>query len=189
MDILFQALSDAVPVWEQAIDRVTWYHGVVFAIYLGAAWLCVLNGHIAKESREPHSIWFAAALLLCVLGANTVLHGDFILTHVLRSVAKHDGWYGERRRVQYLVVGVLPVMAWFAAGWLHKRFHAGDDASRSVSWGLAALLVIVATRAVSAHGTDQVMNLRLGGISIGRLLEFSAIGWVVLGALRRLRVR
>ena len=189
MDTLLQAFSEAIPVWEQAILGMFWYHGLGFAAYLGTAWLCLLNGHIAEQSGEGHAMWYAAAALLCLLAANTVLHGDLLLLQVLRAVAKLEGWYGERRQVQYLVIAALAATAWFAAGWYRTRLRAADDASGPVAWGLAGLLMILALRAVSAHGVDQVLDLRLAGISVGRLLEFSCLGWVAHGALRRLSVR
>jgi hypothetical protein len=189
VDTLFQALSSAGSAWEQTIDRVSWYHGLIFAAYLGAAWLCLLNGHVAKEEREAHTLWYAAAILLCLLGVNAVLHMDSFLTHVLRELAILAGWYAKRRLVQYLMICTFALMVLLAARWLHTAFFACNVPANTVAWGLAAMLMLVAVRTVSAHGTDVVINLRLSGISLGRLVEFAAIGLVVHGALRCLQLR
>jgi hypothetical protein len=56
-----------------------------------------------------------------------------------------------------------------------------------VSAGLLALLLLFAVRLVSAHGTDAVLNVRLLGVSIGRLFELACLAWVMWGALFSLR--
>ncbi len=189
MDIFLQAFLDAEPVWEHALRQLTWYHVLIAAAYLGAAWLCVLNGYIAKSSREADAIWYVAAILLGVMAANTVLHADVFLTHLGRSLSKLEGWYGERRLVQYALVVVFALLALWAVGWLRIAFTASDVPSEPVAWGLIALLILLAVRTVSAHGTDAILNLRLVGVSFGRLLEFAGIGLVLHGASRCLRLR
>jgi hypothetical protein len=189
MDTIAQVFSDAMPIWERVILQLSWYHGLIAAAYLGAAWLCLLNGHIAKNSQEAHITWNVAAAALCVLAANSVLRGDVFVTHALRSLAKLEGWYGERRVAQYLAVLVLALIVLSVAGWLRRAFTASNVASESVALGLAVLLVLLLVRTVSAHGTDAIINLRLAGVSVGRLLEFAGIGLVLHGAMRCLRLR
>ena len=189
MNIIFQVFSTAVPVWEQALRQVSWYQCIVAMAYFGAAWLCFLNAHIAKGALEANFIWYAAVGTLCVLGANTLLHGDVFVTHIFRSAAKLEGWYGQRRLVQYLVIAGLTLMALVAAYWLHSKFTACNVPSESVALGLTALVIVLLVRTVSAHGTDAVMNYHVLGISLGRLFELACIGFVLHGALGCLRMR
>jgi hypothetical protein len=189
MDIVFQAFRDAAPVWEQAMRQSSWYHAFIAAAYLGAAWLVFLNGYIARQARQAHLIWYLAAAAMFVLGVNTVLHGDVLVTHVLRALAKLQGWYGGRRALQYLMLGAAALAVLSAARWLRGRFAACDVSSEPVAFGLLAVLMLFVVRAVSAHGTDAMLNLRLAGVSLGRLLEFAGVGLVVHGALRCLRLR
>jgi len=58
----------------------------------------------------------------------------------------------------------------------------------NVALGLAALLLIFSLRVVLTHATDTLLNWRLGGLSVGRLLEFAGIGLVVHGARLSLNV-
>jgi hypothetical protein len=189
MDSMIQAVTSAAQVWEQALLQSTWYHAVIVLAYLGAAWLCLLNGHIAKSARESDRVWYLAAIALCLLGVNTVLHGDVFLTHFVRAMARMEGWYGQRRWVQYGLVLLLAPIILLVAAWLRSAFSASDVPSESVAMGLALVLIIVSVRTVSAHGTDAILNLRLAGISFGRLLEFAGIGLVMHGALKCLRFR
>lgn len=189
MNILLQAVIDAELVWEQALQDLNWYHGLIAAAYLFAAWLCVLNAHIARTSKETYAIWYVAATVLGVMAANTVLHGDVFVTQTLRSLAKLEGWYGERRQWQSVMIVALGLTALLAAGWLRSAFTACDVPSESVALGLAVLLILLAVRTVSAHGTDAIINTRLAGVSVGRLLEFAGLGLVLHGTLRCLRLR
>lgn len=184
-----EAVYGAAAVWEQSVLGLTWYHGIIAAAYLGAAWLCFLNGHIAKNATGVYRIWFFAAAVLCVQGANTVLHGDLLVTQVLRSLAILQGWYGERRQLQYLTLVVMVLAFFISFKWLRARFTADQVASGPVALGVSALLLLLAVRTVSAHATDAVINQRLAGVSAGRLLEFAGIGLVLHGAVRNLRFR
>jgi hypothetical protein len=186
---MFQVFSTAVPVWEQALRQVSGYQCIIAIAYFGAAWLCLLNAHIAKGALEANFIWYAAVGTLCMLGANTVLHGDVFVTHIFRSAAKLEGWYGQRRPAQYLVVSGFTLIALVATYGLRSRFTACDVPSESVAWGLTVLLIILFIRTVSAHGTDVVMNHHVAGISLGRLFKLAGIGFVLHGALGCLRMR
>ena len=55
-----------------------------------------------------------------------------------------------------------------------------------MSLGLLALLLLLAVRTVSAHGTDAVIYARFVGISMGRFFELTGIALVMWGALRSL---
>jgi len=187
MDTIYQAITTAAQVWETAIDQLRWYHGLIAMAYLGAAWLCLLHGHISQIARQPHAAWYFAGVVLCLLGANTMLHADLFMTHFIRAIAKLQGWYGARRTLQYAAVSVLALVVLLCANWLRSVLAASEVPSETLLLGLAALLILFALRLVSAHGTDTLLNWRLAAISVGRLLELAGIGLVVHGAWRSLR--
>jgi hypothetical protein len=189
MEILVQALVDAVPAWEQALRQLNWHHGLILVAYLGAAWLCILNGYIAKGGEEACANWYVAAAVLSLLAVNTVLHGDVLVTHTLRSLAKQEGWYGQRRALQYGAVTVLVLAALWVASGLRRAFAASDGSCVAVAAGLSVLLVLLALRTVSAHGTDAMINPHLAGVSVGRWLELAGLGLVLHGAFQCLRLR
>jgi hypothetical protein len=188
MDTLIQALDDATGVWEHAIAQLNWHSGIVVLAYVGAAWLCVVNGHISRQNQQAHVFWFLGAAMLCLLGVNTVLQADLFFTQLLRAIAKLQGWYAQRRELQYTAVLLLGLIFLLSINRLRALLSEADLPSELVAVGLAALLLLFLTRMVSAHNTDLVLNLRLAGVSIGRLLEFAAIGLVIQGARNCLRV-
>lgn len=189
METFLQAFDTAAPVWTLALERLSWRHGLVTAAYLLAAWFCLMNGHIARAARETHKVWLLAAGALCLLGANTLLQAEVLLTHVLRAIAKMDGWYGDRRELQYAVVGLLALLAWPLWLQLRTAFKTSHSAAEPVVWGLTLVLLVFVLRMVSAHGFDALLNLRLAGLSLGRLAELAGLGLVMHGCLRCLRLR
>lgn len=189
MDTLLQAISSATPLWQQSLTHAGWHHGVVTAAYLGAAWLCLMNDHLARAAHEPATGWRVSVAILCLLGANTLLQGDLWLVLALRAMAKLQGWYDARRTVQSSVLLMLPIMVLATARWwraaaaaTHRRVFPGD-------LGLGLLVLLFALRAVSLHDTDAVLNLRVLGLSLGRWFEFGAIGVLVRVAWRGLHLR
>ncbi len=188
IDTFIEALATATDVWEGAIAQLSWHHGIVVLAYLGAAWLCLLNAHISRQNRQAHVFWYLGAAALCLLGVNTVLQADLFVTQLLRAIAKLQGWYAQRRELQYAAVLLAGLIFLLSINWLRAQLSAGDLPSERVAAGLAALLLLFAVRVVSAHGTDQVLNLHLAGVSVGRLLEFTGIGLVIHGARNCLRL-
>lgn len=190
MHSLYQAIEHASPIWQQAIHRLSWSHGLVASAYGAAAWLCFLNVQAEEEAQGSCALWWAATVLLCLLGANVVLQADVFVTQTLRALARLQGWYGQRRVLQYVVIGLMALAVLLALNskiWRLQRFrpyaqtHAG-----AVRAGLLALLVLFAVRLVSAHGTDAVLNVRLLGVSVGRWFELAGLVWVIRGALSSL---
>ncbi|OQW86163.1 MAG: hypothetical protein BWK72_18595 [Rhodoferax ferrireducens] len=188
---LYQAIEHASPIWQQAIHRLSWSHGLVASAYGAAAWLCFLNVQAEKEAQGSCALCWAATVLLCLLGANVVLQADVFVTQTLRTMARLQDWYGQRRVLQYVVIGLMALAALLALNsriWLSQRFRPNAQThTGAVSAGLLALLMLFAVRLVSAHGTDAVLDVRLLGVSIGRLFELACLACVMWGALCSLR--
>lgn len=188
---LYQATEYASPIWQQAVYRLSWSHGLVAAAYAVAAWLCFLNVEIEEEALGSCAPWCWATVLLCLLGANVVLQADVFATQTLRALARLQGWYGQRRALQYLLIGLMAMAALLALNsrhWLAQSLkHHAQPHTGAVSAGLLALLMLFAVRLVSAHGTDAVLNVRLLGVSMGRLFELAGLFWVMWGAWCSLR--
>ena len=187
MDDVLQAIDAASPIWQQAVFHLSWWHGLVAGAYGVAAWLCFLNVQTTKEAQGSGTFWWLAATVLCVLGANVMLQGDVFVTQASRSLARLQGWYGQRRELQCLALGLVALAVLGFGHFFSRRVESDAPANtHAVGAGLLALLVLLAVRTVSAHGTDAVVNVRYLGLSLGRFFELTALAWVMLGALRSL---
>ena len=193
MELFSQAISSAHPVWLQAVRQVGWHHAVITLLYLAAAWLCYLHARWLSDDLQSPTHWLALTGVLCLLAANTVLQGEVWFTHTLRALAHATGWYESRRPWQYLITVLLVGLAWAGTRWLGAGLaHPGANQSQlalGLALGVALLLLLVPLRAVSAHGTDALLGLRLLGLSLGRLCELAGLGLVLMSTWRSLQIR
>ena len=94
---------------------------------------------------------------------------------------------GARRRQWHrncVAIGLAAV-----AVWTLKR-HSHASAAPGTPWllaGLAVLGCLATLRVVSLHATDELINSRLAGLSLGRLIDAVGLGLVAAGAWRGLR--
>ncbi|MFZ4624353.1 MAG: hypothetical protein ACOYNF_08980 [Rhodoferax sp.] len=174
-------LEEATRLWQQGIVHAGWHQVLVALLYLVLAWRCLSNAHMAKITQAPGAVWQTGAVLLLLLAANTLAHLDVWVGQVLRLTAHAQGWYGERRTLQYIVLALLLAALWGLGQRVYRRLQVDELPGLAATVGLVALLLLALLRAVSAHATDAVLNLRLAGLSMGRVLEFIGLGLVLWG--------
>lgn len=188
MGHVYPAFEYALPIWQQAVFHLRWSHGLVAAAYGLAAWLCFLNAQLTKEALGSCAMWCVAAALLCLLGGNLMLQGDVFVSHAFRAFARLQGWYGQRRELQYLVLALMALtLPGIGYLWFQRLEPNAPTGVGAVLAGLHVLVFLFGVRMVSAHGTDAVLNARMAGLSIGRLCELAGIASVMVGAWRSLR--
>ena len=188
MDTTMAAFSRSAQVWEPALLELNGFHAFVFLVYLGAAWLCFINGRRRRDTKQDGPIWLAVATVLFVLGVNSVLQADLLVTQFLRTLSKLQGWYGSRREWQYGTVAVLALVFFVTAKKVRPRFGEDQAPIALAAMGVSGLVLLLALRIVSAHATDAVIQQRVLGVSVGRLLELASISVVLFGAVRNIRL-
>ena len=129
-------------------------------------------------------MWFVAAWIVALIGANSLLRLDLLAICALRIVARAQGWYEERRAWQYPLVVALAVTGLLALAWARTRLQADWPRCAGAVIGVFLLFGVALLRAVSYHYTDRVLEFPLAGIPAGRLVEFAGLGLTAAGALR-----
>lgn len=155
--------------------------------HASVALLCLAAGQSARAGGRPVPIWRIAAGALLLLAVNTLFALDLLGIEVLRGVARASGWYAARREVQ--VVALVATGMAVMAAWTHTR-HWRVSVAPGTPWlaaGLAVLAGLATLRLVSLHATDELINSRLAGLSLGRLVDALGLGLVAAGAWRGLR--
>lgn len=141
---------------------------------------------LARQSRD-RIFWWTAATLLVFLAVNELLDLQTLLTSVGRAHAEANGWYGERRIVQYAflaVLGALAVCSGIVMLWFTWRAHL------SVRLALAGLISVgcfVLIRAASFHHADEVLGRESPVFAWGSMQEL--VGIVVIGIAAGLYTR
>ncbi len=175
--------------WELVVQRAGWRELLLVAAYSCAALLCFAARQMSRRSGESGGVWFLAAIMLALLGGNTLYRIDNLLTNFVRAFAQTDGWYAGRREWQLLLLMFLCVATLMTLKRYLVRLHEVWSECMPAVLGVGLLLLLALLQLVSYHDTDTLFNLRLAGISVGRLLELAGLGMTVVGALRWLYVR
>lgn len=163
---------------------------LVACLYALAVWACAWRLARAGRQVQGTQLWAGLALLLLVLGLNLPLDWLDVLTRSGRQLSKDQGWYGQRRVWQALVIVAL-LLVWLAAAWGARRRHRhGPTAAhhrpvgqRLAAWAGAGLLCFVLVRTVSLHQVDAWLNVMLGPALLGQWLEGLALLMVGVGVL------
>jgi len=185
MDAFLNSYGAAILAWSQAVSRTGWHQVLVMMAYGAVAWLCLVRATLTTQEGGAGHFWSVAASVLGVLGANAMLQADLFATAFMRAVFQSQGWYGVRGAVQYpallLLAAVVVVHALRPTSAATERCTARALGALGL---VSLLLLLLAARGVSAHGTDALLNLRVSGVSAARMLECAGLALVAMGALR-----
>lgn len=172
--------------WRPEIGDPTFMGWFTVAAYLAA---CLLAWRAAKDSAAGGRLWFAVAALMAFLCLNKQFDLQSLFTDIGREIARHGGWYGERRKVQKLfVVAVLAGSGLFGC-WFAWRFRAFLAGHKLLAFGLLFLLTFIVVRAISMHHVDEFLKTRLAGMKMNWILELSGIFLITAAAFRDVKSR
>jgi hypothetical protein len=178
-----------------AENRIRWHLGLGDQSWLG--WLTVLGyaiaallaGRSALTARRASAVWderfwWAACLLLLLLGVNKQLDLQVLLTDIGRAWAVDHGWYRARRAFQKeFISGVaLCGAAVVAAGVIWARKRSG--AIRLGFAGLVFLIAYILIRAASFHHMDSLLRASILGLRWTWIVEWAGIATVGIAAWR-----
>jgi hypothetical protein len=175
--------------WRPQIGDPSFMGWLTVVCYALAALACAAAARRAgdqlPEGRvNPRTLWVLMTLLLGFLCVNKQLDLQSLLTDLGRVVARHGGWYQERRRFQkWFVLGVLVSSAVLALG-LGWKFSHFLRSYPLLFCGLFFLLTFIVVRAISFHHVDAFLRTRVAGIRMNWLLELTGIFLVLLAAFR-----
>ena len=153
----------------------------VVASYLAGAAVAFLAGR-STDGRDAR-FWYAAAILLALLGVNKELDLQSLLTESGRPLAREPG--GDQQRTPLharfrggRAIGGLAAAA-LLAGWLRRSPRAVKVAAA----GIVILLTFVFMRAASFHHLDEWVTVKIGLMRSGWWLELAGIAVIALSAV------
>ncbi len=178
--------------WRPGIGDPTFFGWLIVLGYFAAAALCLRAWKYERRimssrwtaPREPR-FWLLLAVVMFLLGINKQLDLQSLLTDVGRKLARSQGWYEERARVQKaFIAGLaglgLAIMA-AAAWWLRRCWHR----YAVPIGGIAFLFCFILLRAASFHHVDALLfRLPWVGSGMNRLLELTGISLIGVTAAR-----
>lgn len=176
--------------WRPGIGDPSLFGWLTVVAYALAAVLCFIaarRGLAADDSapgRRRYRVWLGVAVLMLILCVNKQLDLQSLFTDIGRTLARQEGWYGQRRIVQRWFVlmvaaagvGAFALLAWKSRSVLRER--------TLLLVGLSALIVFIVIRAASFHHVDVLINSRLLGVRFNVILELGAVVLIAISAAR-----
>lgn len=151
--------------------------------YAVAAALCVRAWRWQTRRRErttprPErvSFWLLCAVLLATMSIGRISRAASFAGDVGRHLASSEGWYENRRPLQFVVVvAILVLWAALVVSAMRRR-HAGHHDYFAMTLAVTTLLAMAAIRTISLHYVDTVLNRwHLAGIEVGDILEVGGL--------------
>ena len=179
--------------WRPGIGDPGFMGWLTVIMYMAAAFLCALyvvrlNGQdLDREHMRLRMLWICLGVVLLALGLNKQLDLQSLLTVIGKDLAKTQGWYSQRRVVQWGFIGMvalagissLALAGWALGAWWKKQWLA--------LFGAGFLTGFVVIRAASFHHIDELLNWSLAGWRMNWILELGGIACIMIAALINLQ--
>ncbi|MEM9416521.1 MAG: hypothetical protein AAGA29_13755 [Planctomycetota bacterium] len=178
--------------WYPSIGDPSVYGWSTVIAYLWAALLCMVCARWSKRlyagpgPKRFAAFWGVLALGLAFMAINKQLDLQQLGGVWARQLAHAQGWYEDRRTYQrgfILASGTLGIVC--VVGMLVVLRHMLNKTWLAIL-GLGLTLAFALSRAASFHHVDQLLGVRLGGVAINWLIEWSGILLITAGALTNL---
>jgi len=171
--------------WRPGIGDPTlvgWLTVVMYFVASGASlWAARCSQSQASSWRPDRFIWLSVGALCLALGINKQLDLQSLFTEIARDIAKRDGWYDDRHKLQEvfiasIILAMACVSVFFGVG-LRRSSRLVQTAAVGVCF-VAAFVVI---RAASFHRVDLFLGETLLYARWNWILELTGI-FVVIGS-------
>jgi hypothetical protein len=189
------------------LSQIDWTPGIGDPTIVG--WLTVLAYFVAflfsvacakqmgremsnRDIAAERNLWWFIALALLLLGINKQLDLQTLLMEAGRMLARHEGWYEQRRRVQGVFIAGITCGGFFSLLIVWRTFRTVWQNNWLTILGVIFLIGFVIVRAASFHHMDFVLDLHIAGIKISWIPELTGIFCILISSmmnLRRLRIR
>jgi hypothetical protein len=168
--------------WQDTIELLDW-PDFLFALAYAIASLMAYN--CARSSTDHRTLlrfWTASAIVLLVIGTDTVLCFSTFITEWMREIARIGGWYDSRHAVQYKVLVGIGLASLLLTG---KLSRAIDTVWHLVQMEVISIIMLISLfllRTVSFHDTDAVLGTRFGQDSLQTIFELIGLGLSLTGS-------
>ena len=175
--------------WRAGIGDPTIAGWITVVAYFAGAYFCwkAAWAHMKSGDSREASFWFVFTSFLLFLGLNKQLDLQTWFTLFGKHLAQDEGWYGSRRIVQAIFIGVV-AFGGLASLILFWRLARGRVRHyRMALFGAVALGCFIIIRAASFHYVDKMLGLRFTWVRLNFVLEVGGIVCVAIAAFKSWR--
>lgn len=176
--------------WRPQIGDPSVIGWVTFVCYFIAAALAYIAAvKYKKNDKKGFCFWGILSFLLIILGINKQLDTQTLLIQIGRIVSENQGWYSERRLVQFIFTCLITLAGFFvfvSIWWMLK------NDLRSYLLPLTGILILFTFIIVRTAGCDHIdffHKVNPFKISMNWVLELGGIGIICLAAVRSLVIK
>lgn len=141
-----------------------------------------------RTAPRERWLWRGLLWLMVALGVNKQLDLQTALTEFGRVLAFEQGWYDQRRTVQYAFVLIVALLALAAGSVLLAIARGLPRPTKLAVAGVVVLFSFVAIRASSFHHIDQLLGTSMLGLRLNWVLELLGLSIICVGASKRVGV-
>lgn len=184
---LFWSVEYLIGRWQPVIGDPTflgWFTVMsYFMCSMVSIYAAVLN---RNDERKAFFFWLIIGVLLVGLGINKQLDLQSLLTEIGRQIARAEGWYPQRRIVQFTFIAAFSTTSLAMFIWFTLAFRGLFRRFLPAFCGLYFLLGFVLIRAASFHHFDEVIQYDLHGIKMNWVLELAGIYVILLAGCKEI---
>ena len=172
--------------WNPGIGDPTFAGWFTVLLYLAAA---LSAWTTAKDAGIPEKkLWRLISIGFIGLGINKQLDLQTAFTDLGRVVASTQGWYEQRRTIQFWFIVAVAAICLLMALVLLVLARRAPKPTRLALVGVVIVLGFVTIRAASFHHFDQFIGSRVLGLKWNWVLEMGGISIVLIASEWRRRV-
>jgi hypothetical protein len=164
---------------------------LITSSYFACALLAALIATFHRQMEEKLAVkfWHVVSLIMVLLGLNKQLALQILLTEIGRHIAQTQGWYDQRRILQFSFIIVFAVTFTTASIWFAMKYRDSLRRYMLVFCGLFFLLGFVIIRAATFHHFNELIQIELFyGLTMNWALELAGIYMIILAEVREIIV-
>lgn len=159
----------------------TFFGWMTVLAYLVTSIRLSLKTRLAWLNKDNFLFWICFTVLIVFLGFNKQLDLQSNFTEMMRDMAKANGWYEQRRPLQFLFVSFIALLLPLLFFWVRLSL-ANSWRRYKLMWiGILLLLVFIVIRAASFHHVDLIFYKTIGSLRFYQALEIVAISIIFVG--------
>jgi hypothetical protein len=172
--------------WQPGFHDDFFFGWFIAVSYLAGAIVAALLATFLNqmEERKACKLWFLISLLMLFLGINKQLDLQRLFADIGRQVAFAQGWYHQRRVVQFTFIIIFAASFTLAFIWITKTNKELFRRYKLAFFGLFSLLSFVIIRASAFHHFEELIGYDINGIKMNWVLELVGIYMIILAGLK-----
>lgn len=138
----------------------------------------------SRDALRQRRLWVGLGVVMAFLGLNKQFDLQSLLTDIGRVLANRDGWYSQRRTIQFWFVVAVGAASVAAFLFIAKKSRSAFRGRIPLLLGVSLLLLFVVMRAASFHHVSVFLDWRILGFKLNWLMELGGIALVAGSAAR-----